>query len=396
MNKIIFLLFTILFAFYVKGQGLYFDSILPPHINLDNNSLEITISYFESGKHKVKVKINTSKKEIILSAKSLINSSYPAQKIINLKRYENIEDFNVYWLDPDGNKTKIPIYNTNKQDASYYSSVFPFREGNNWFYVDSNLNKISENFDFVLPFDGNFSVVKISDKYALINKSMTLLTQAVFDKIDLQSYGTKEKVPWFSAMKNGKRLQIDTMGQRIYNGKDLLTCGVRTSYSSTLTIYKQDGKMGLIKDMGPQKSGWHYDTIIPAIYDTISRISYEYKENYWLVKLKDKYGVLNNDGNELLPVIYDEVRVGWNIDGELLPTIYNSIRISGYNERWYSPEKEILVCIDNKCGFIDKNYQLFTELKYQNAFPFILGFSIVKTHDGKWGYIDRKGREYWR
>lgn len=198
-------------------------------------------------------------------------------------------------------------------------------------------------------------------------------------------------------MKNGKSLQIDTMGQKVY-GQKFLTCGSGgNGHYRTVTTYKQDGRMGLVKELFPQKTGAsRYDTITPAIYDTISRILFEYKENLWLVKMKGKFGVLDHGGNELLPVIYDEMRIGWNNGGDSLPIIYSSIRTFEYNAQWYNPEKEMVVCIDNKCGFIDRNFSLFTELKYKDALPFNLGFSLVETPDGKWGYIDRQGREYWR
>lgn len=397
MTKIIFLLLTILFSFTVKGQGLYFDSIIPPHVKFNNNTLELTISYREYKKNKIKVEVNVAKKEIILSAKSLLETYSSVKRIVDLKRYKisDLAQFQVYWLDPDNRKHLLMVHSEVKP---YYSTaVFPFREGEKWYYVDSNFNKLSADFDFVLPFNGNYAVVKINEKYALINKSMTLLTQAVFDEIDHQTQGAKKKEPWFSAVKYGKSLQIDTMGQKAF-GQIFLTCGSGgRGHYRTVTTYKQDGRMGLLKELFPQKTkASRYDTITPAIYDTISRILFEYKENLWLVKMKGKLGVLDHGGNELLPVIYDEMRIGWNNGGDSLPIIYNSIRTFEYNAKWYNPEKEMLVCIDSKCGFIDRNFSLFTELKYKNALPFNLGFSLVETPDGKWGYIDRQGREFWR
>ncbi len=380
MNKIIFLLLTILFSFSVKGQGLYFDSIIPPHVKFNNNTLELTMSYREYKKNKIKIEVNIADKEIVLSAKSLLGTYSSAKRIIDLKRYKisDLAQFQVYWLDPDNRKYLIMLHSETKP---YYSSaVFPFREGEKWCYVDSNFNKLSADFDFVLPFNGNYAVVKINDKYALINQSMTLLTQAVFDKIDHQDYRAHRNPPRFTVQKNGKFHVIDSIGQVCHDDDRMYRICNSSSDFSTVSTYFSGAKMGLIsKELTLQKNGtWSFDTITPAIYDAISTVSLRDSDYFWLVEINKQYGVINKKGLEVLPIIYDE------------------IRMNRYNERWYDPEKEMLVCINNKCGFVDIIFRPLTELKYKDALPFNLGFSLVETPDGKWGYIDRKGREFWR
>lgn len=380
MNKIIFLLLTILFSFSVKGQGLYFDSIIPPHVKFNNNTLELTMSYREYKKNKIKIEVNVTDKEIVLSAKSLLRNYSSAKRIIDLKRNKisDLAQFQVYWLDPDNRKHLLMLHSETKP---YYSSVvFPFREGDKWCYVDSNFNKLSADFDFVLPFNGNYGVVKINDKYALINKSMTLLTQAVFDTIDYKNYRTQQNPPRFSVERNGKHFVVDTAGQKVFDDyRYLLTCGGGYNLRTVIS-YRLNGSMGLISNEATlQKNGtWSFDTITPAIYDAISTVSLRDSDYFWLVEINKKYGVINKKGLTVLPIIYDE------------------IRMNRYNGRWYDPGKEMLVCINNKCGFVDDIFRPLTELKYIDALPFNLGFSLVETPDGKWGYIDRKGREFWR
>lgn len=98
MTKIIFLLLTILFSFSVKGQGLYFDSIIPPHVTFNNNTLELTMSYREYKKNKIKIEVNVADKEIVLSAKSLLRNYSGAKRIVDLKRYKisDLAQFQVY------------------------------------------------------------------------------------------------------------------------------------------------------------------------------------------------------------------------------------------------------------------------------------------------------------
>jgi hypothetical protein len=360
---------------------MYFDSILPPNLMFTNNTLELIMSYHESKKNKLKIEVKTDEKEIILSAKSLLRSYSSTKRIVDLKRYKitDLTQFKVYWLDPDNKKHLLMVYSDTK--PYYTSTIFPFREGNKWCYVDSNFNKLSDYFDFVFPFNGNYGVVKINNKLALINKSMTLLTQAVFEEIDYKNYRTQRNPPTFSVQKNGKHFIVDSTGQRtIDDSQSLLTCGGGGGYPfGTVNSYSLKGKMGLIStEPTIGRNELSYDTITPAIYDAISTVSSEGEDYYWLVKIDKKYGIIEKKGREKLPIIYDE------------------IRMNRYNERWYDPNKEMLVCVNNKCGFVDVIFNFFTELKYSDALPFNLGFSLVETPGGEWGYIDRKGREYWR
>lgn len=383
MNKIIFLQLILFFSFSLKGQGVYYDSIfLPPYLKLNGHTLELqtncylgSISEIVKGIHtnNIKLKVNIKKKELLLSAKNTYKRPTKMMFTFELDQYKitNPEQFKVYWLDPNGHKTLLTIHS----DKSYFpSSIFPFREGDKWFYVDSSLNRLSANFDFVLPFNGNYSIVKVNNKYALINKSLELLTQPVFDTIKLQS--NNDIPPVFLAVKNGENLTIDTTGQlsiRPYS----LACGFSHGSLFSVRFYEVNGKMGLL-NMGHLNSRNNpIDTLTPAIYDAISRVS-EDRDYYLLVEIDNKIGVINNKGKEILPIAYDEIRT------------------KQYRNGLQYTENEILACINHQCGFLDRKFHFFTELKYTDAMPFNLGFSLVQTSDGKWGYIDKKGKEYWK
>ncbi len=376
MNKtLLILLMATLFAFHVKGQDVYYDSItLPPHLHFSNNVLEMKTSADGVKLDKVKIKVDVAQKEIVLSAKALKKESFrwKIRHTFDLNRYKitDITSFKVYWLNPDNSKIPLTVYSKTK--PYYTSPIFPFREGDKWFYVDSNFNKLSDEFDFVYPFYHNYAVVQINNKYALINKAMMLLTQPIFDEIRYQSYHNDLKTPYFYVTKNKKQFQIDTTGQEFresYIGP--WTCGGDGGYmSKDVVVYKSNGKMGLQT---------LFDTITPAIYDTIMQINKPNAHKLdFVVNIGKKYGVIDSQGKEKLPIIYDE------------------IRIDVYDNWYYDPDKEMLVCIDDKCGFVDRTFQALTELKYTDGLPFKLGFSLVQTTDGKWGYIDRQGKEYWR
>lgn len=377
MNKtLLILLITTLFAFHVKGQDVYYDSItLPPHLHFSNNVLEMRTSADGVKLDKVKIKVDVTQKEIVLSAKALKkeNFRWKTRHTFDLNRYKitDITSFNVYWLNPDNSKIPLTVYSKTK--PYYTSSIFPFREGDKWFYVDSNFNKLSDEFDFIYPFYHNYAVVQINNKYALINKAMMLLTQPVFDEISYQSYYNDLKTPYFDVTKDKKQFRVDTTGQEFRGYVSYLrTCGGSNGGFRRFNTYKLNGKVGLIREYD-----YPFDTITPAIYDAITPIGTQ--PTHFIVRIGEKYGVIDIfKGKEKLPIIYDEIRIG------------------RYDNRYYDPDKEMWVCIDNKCGFVDRTFQALTELKYTDGLPFKLGFSLVQTTDGKWGYIDRQGKEYWR
>jgi hypothetical protein len=49
----------------------------------------------------------------------------------------------------------------------------------------------------------------------------------------------------------------------------------------------------------------------------------------------------------------------------------------------------------DKWGFCDKDMNIIIPIKYDWAYPFKEGLALVEIN-GKWGYIDKNGTEYWK
>jgi hypothetical protein len=97
-------------------------------------------------------------------------------------------------------------------------------------------------------------------------------------------------------------------------------------------------------------------------YDTVS----EYNENRAAVQLKDKWGFIDENGKEVVPLKYDKVN----------PYQDGLARVQS-NYKW---------------GFIDKNGKEIVPLKYDEVNPFKDGLARVQSY-GEWGFVDAIGKE---
>ena len=140
------------------------------------------------------------------------------------------------------------------------------------------------------------------------------------------------------------------------------------------------------------------------------------------VKSKKKYGFVNKQGEEVIPLKYNEVYpfyeglAGVNVGGkylkigededlgssvglveggqwgfvdetgkEVIPPKYDWV------DHFYEGFAAVRLIADGKYGFIDKTGKEVIPLKYDKAQFFSDGLARVRL-DGKWGYIDKQGR----
>lgn len=100
-------------------------------------------------------------------------------------------------------------------------------------------------------------------------------------------------------------------------------------------------------------------------------VSYKYEkvdkfsESLAPVMLNGKWGVIDADGQEIIPNNYD--------------------MISNCSEGM------LMVKLNGKCGYINKTGKVIIPIKYDNACPFSEGYAAVEIN-GKWGFIDKEGK----
>lgn len=135
--------------------------------------------------------------------------------------------------------------------------------------------------------------------------------------------------------------------------------------------------------------------ILPFIYQNIAEC---FKMDLLVVKLNDKYGLIDFSGKEITPVKYDRIMsFSENIATVKLNDKWGYINENGRiiaNIRYDKTDDFINGCarvmINNKYGVINIDGEEFVTLKYDDINEFSEGLAVVKLN-GKCGYIDRNG-----
>ena len=150
------------------------------------------------------------------------------------------------------------------------------------------------------------------------------------------------------------------------------------------------------KEVGEKKKYKTGDVVIPFKYDKVQ----DFSEGLAAVKLKGKWGCINNSGKEVVPLKYDNV---WDFEeglaGVILKGKWGFIDKSGkevvplkYNDIFNFHEGLARVKLKGKWGFMDKSGKEVVPPKYDNVWDFEEGLAGVKLK-GKWGFIDKSGKE---
>ena len=150
------------------------------------------------------------------------------------------------------------------------------------------------------------------------------------------------------------------------------------------------------KEVGEKKKYKTGDVVIPFKYDKVQ----DFSEGLAAVKLKGKWGCINNSGKEVVPLKYNGI---FNFHEGLAMVILNGkksyINKSGkevvppkYDNVWDFEEGLAGVKLKGKWGFIDKSGKEVVPPKYDDVEKFKEGLAGVKLN-GKWGYINKSGKE---
>jgi len=189
-------------------------------------------------------------------------------------------------------------------------------------------------------------------------KTLEWLTDPIYDSL-IYRYRTGIELAYYEIRKNGKwgLLKADRKPwiEPIYKKID---------YEFTMTprrIFVEKGtKFGILNEDG---TNW-----LAPIYDEILYDGY-----YFKVSKDGKWGMLDHQGEEFMPICYEEIYEHKTPEMSL-------IRTSGNEKSW-----SIFLWVrntENPCQTVEK--YSYERIEYFNEF-----FSVYK--NGKWGLVDRKG-----
>lgn len=158
----------------------------------------------------------------------------------------------------------------------------------------------------------------------------------------------------------------------------------------------QEKRVGLIDSLGNMQIPMQYQNIYPL-------------NNNLLVQKKDKWGIIDKEENEIIPIEYEsykyegidlisfsknnKVRKHYKIaSSELINLkVYDKIINPGYLEQ----NKITQVVLDGKIGFIDSDYNEIVSPRYDICDSYYAcDLKLARVfRDNKWGYINKKAEE---
>ena len=239
-------------------------------------------------------------------------------------------------------------------------TIFPFRQGEKWFFVNASFKPIStKTYSFVFPFKGQRAIVRQGDKYGVVDEKEKIIIPCTHDTIE---YGST----FFFCIDKNVETCYDKNG---YLFDHLLgLCGGSYGRAMTFYTYTKNNKIGLIVY---NNSHTKSDTL-PNIYSEINEV----EPNVGFAKLGDKWGVINSKGKIITNFTLDSIHVTETFD-----------------HSQYTLHKYYL---SNTIGLINVHGKVVTPAKYKDSFFIYDKFTLVKTLDNQFGYIDHTGREYFK
>lgn len=184
--------------------------------------------------------------------------------------------------------------------------------------------------------------------------------------------------------------------------------------AQTLEICEKDSLFGVCDST--------HKAVIPIIYKSINHC-YNYP-NLYLVELKNKYGIINNHNQTILPIEYEFDRERSNpfvLDGAAYYDSSSLIVLKHkdkygilksnlkavvpfeyeYLEYFYNYSSTSFIAKKKGgYGIIDLNQKTLTKSKYDDFAGFFslegshINYAVLKSSSGKWVFVDKYGNEY--
>ncbi|MBC8084417.1 MAG: WG repeat-containing protein, partial [Hymenobacter sp.] len=207
-------------------------------------------------------------------------------------------------------------------------------------------------YDEAGPFAGEVAWVRQGLLYGYIDGSGAPVTPVQYSRAGSFRQGRA------TVELHGETFDIDAGGQRLTTPPEPEP---EIDYLEQGDLVRRQGKMGFRFTAG-------FDAVIPAEYDEIRDLHHD---GLLLVRQGLKWGVLNGKGKLTLPLEYDAIRAT-AANGFAYPVVEQAGRF----------------------GYLNAKGHLLTKLKYAAADPFAEDAARVTTPDGKTGYVDSQGKEY--
>lgn len=252
-------------------------------------------------------------------------------------------------------------------------SIFPkgigcVKKDEKYIFIDKQGNQLfNQAFDYASYFgEEGLAPVKMGKKYGFIDMNGKLVIPYQYDEVLSFEYGL------CSVQKGEKWYIIDKTGKEIFSAKcGFLTILTKNLFSVSITDTEGIIRYGVINKQNKE--------VLPVIYDVIGG----YSEGLFAVKLNNKWGFADTTGRIVIPLQYEDRMM--------------DVGYSNFEALEFQDGIAIMPKGDNEWIFINKTGKpLMNGKLYLQANKFNHGLSYVCIQNyGKCGYIDKNGTEYW-
>ncbi|AYA37759.1 WG repeat-containing protein [Hymenobacter oligotrophus] len=229
--------------------------------------------------------------------------------------------------------------------------LVPCRKGNQWGYADRQGRMVLPlRYDEAGPFVDEVAWVRMGGRYGYIDGGGNAITPVHFERASNFQQGRA------TVVLKGDTFDIDISGHRLTEPREQ----AEEDYLAQGDPLRRNGKVGFRFSIG--------DAVVPPVYDEVQDL---YHDGLLLVRQGPKWGVVDNRGRQRLPLSFDNIRASEQ-NGYAYPIVEQQGRF----------------------GYLGPNGKLIIKPKYAAAEPFVAGVARVITPEGKVGYVDDEGREY--
>lgn len=224
----------------------------------------------------------------------------------------------------------------------FNDSIKPFFNEGEFYYQNTGSKKIffKNGFEEAYPFCKGYAIVKVHDKYGVIDRTAKFVVQPEYTDFYLNDYSSE-----ITFFRGSQKRTFD------YNTGELSDY----IYSEILprfyqnTVYKKHGKYGVIFENGKKLSA-KYDSILSTSYRTEI-----------VVQKNGKIGVVNEDGKLIQPLTFKEFYGGYP---------------------WYALKKGTNWYYFGKIRFVSKNQPVFWRYS-----------KLIFKANNHYGCMDEEGHE---
>lgn len=285
------------------------------------------------------------------------------------------------------------------------TGIEAYQDGKRW-YIDSVGNKLFSSGTPITILEmpkettnyiGKINIFKENGRYGFEVKVSGRKSYAIYDTLiysDTDDNYVSQPEPYFIASKRGRWGILTMRDEAIlpFEYEYLKERGFRTDI-----LFKRDGKWGVMNR--------NHKIIIQNEYDSIY-----YDAEFYFVSRNGKWGVLYHDSKGIISLSYDSISITsdhkgfivtdstdkqgyFNTNGQQIIAFefYNLKKLRYAEGVSYSSSPQ-----NNLRGYLSFDGEIKISPKYREVYPFKNGYAMVITTEGKKGYINESGKEFFK